>query len=100
MHNLPHSNKHVDVFGLMLGCSRLIVRLTSTLWALLVTLVSDDMSSRVADVAQRIGSWLVSLGMVPWWGTATAADAAGADAAPTTLAVANRCRRRRRCKLI
>ena len=29
-------------------------------------LVNDDVSSRVADMAQRIGNWLVSLDMVPW----------------------------------
>ena len=29
-------------------------------------LVNDDVSSRVADMAQRIGNWLISLDMVPW----------------------------------
>jgi hypothetical protein len=47
LHNLPHSNKHVDVYELVLGCSGLTGRLTSTPWASLVTLVNDDMSSRV-----------------------------------------------------
>ena len=50
----------------MLGCSGLIGRLTSTPWASLVTLVNDDMPSRVADMAHHVGSLLVSLGMVPW----------------------------------
>ena len=42
-------------------------------------LVNDDVSSRVADMAQRIGNWLVSLDMChgetiacwPWFGRAT-----------------------------
>jgi hypothetical protein len=54
------------MYELMLGCSGLIGRLTSTPWASLVTLVNDDMSSRVADMAHHVGSLLVSLGMVPW----------------------------------
>ena len=65
-HNPPHSNKHVDVFKLMPRRSRLIWQLTSVFQASLMLLVNDDVSSRVADMAQRIGNWLVSLDMVPW----------------------------------
>ena len=38
----------------------------SVFQASLMLLVNDDVSSRVADMAQRIGNWLVSLDMVPW----------------------------------
>ena len=54
-HNPPHSNR-----------SRLIWQLKSVFQASLMLLVNDDVSSRVADMAQRIGNWLVSLDMVPW----------------------------------
>ena len=65
LHNLPHSNKHVDVFELMLGCSRLVGQLPSGLSAWPVPLISAGTSSRVAGMALRIGSMPVSLGKVP-----------------------------------
>ena len=48
LHNLPHSNKHVDVLELMLECSRLDGRLPSGLSAWPAPLASDGTSSRVA----------------------------------------------------
>ena len=66
LHNLPHSNMHVDVFEMMLGCSRLVGQLTSTLSAWPVPLISDGTSSRVAGAAGRVGGMHVSLGRKPW----------------------------------
>ena len=51
MHNLPHSNKLVDVFELMLGCSRPARQLPSGLSAWPVPLIRAGTSSRVAGVA-------------------------------------------------
>ena len=66
LHNLPHSSKHVDVFELMLGCSRLVGQLPSVLSARPVPLICAGTSSRVVDVARRTGSMDVSLGRMPW----------------------------------
>ena len=65
LHNLPHSSKHVVVLELMLGCSRLDGRLPRGLPAWPVPLASDGTSSRVAGVAERVGSMGVSMGKVP-----------------------------------
>jgi len=65
LHNLPHSNKHVDVLELMLECSRLDGRLPSGLSAWPAPLASDGTSSRVAGVATGVGSMGVSMGKVP-----------------------------------
>ena len=66
LHNLPHSSKNVDVFQLMLGCSRLVGQLPSVLSARPVPLICAGTSSRVVDVARRTGSMDVSLGRMPW----------------------------------
>ena len=60
----------------------------SVFQASLMLLVNDDVSSRVADMAQRIGNWLVSLDMChgetiacwPWCGRGTQRNVARAMA--------------------
>ena len=66
LHNLPHSSKNVDVFQLMLGCSRLVGQLPSGLSGRPVPLTRAGTSSRAAGVARRTGSMHVSLGRMPW----------------------------------
>ena len=65
LHNLPHSNKHGDVFELMLECSWLVGQLPSGLSAWPVLLTRAGTSSRVAGVAGRVGSVGVSMGRMP-----------------------------------
>ena len=61
LHNLPHSNKHGDVFELMLECSWLVGQLPSGLSAWPVLLTRAGTSSRVAGVAGRVGGVGVSM---------------------------------------
>ena len=75
LHNLPHSSKHVDVFQLLMGCSRLAGQLPSVLSARPVPLICAGTSSRVAGVSIWTGSMDVSLhigqdAMAPWWAVA------------------------------
>ena len=65
LHNLPHSNKHGDVFELMLECSWLVGQLPNGLSAWPVLLTRAGTSSRVAGVAGRVGSVGVSMGRMP-----------------------------------
>ena len=65
LHNLPHSNKHVNVLELMLGGLRLDGQLPSGPSAWPVPLTRAGTSSRVAGVAGRVGSVGVSLGRMP-----------------------------------
>ena len=64
LHNLPHSNKHVDVFELMLGCSRLVGQLPSGLSAWPVPLVARRGRGKTCWQQGRLTGQGAK---VPWW---------------------------------
>ena len=72
LHNLPHSSKHVDVFQLMLGCSRLAGQLPSVLSARPVPLICAGTVARRGRVSMdwQHGRLIGQDAMAPWWAVA------------------------------